>query len=277
LATLATIMVNSYYVFDFTAFDTNEEDVKKVLKDKCKKWTFQYEKGNETGKDHYQGRFSLKEKKSTAALAAKHIGQSWHLSITSKTNQDNDYYVTKEETRIAGPWSDKDVVLFIPRHIKTILENLYPWQKSIWETREESSDRHVNILLDTKGNLGKSSLVNAMVCTGKALVLPPTNDSEKLVQSMCDMCKAREERDPKMVFINFPRAMEQDNVSGIYKAIEQIKDGHLYDVRYRYQEWWIESPTVWVICNKMPNMAYLSRDRWRVWEVIDKELQRKWI
>lgn len=265
-------MPPSYYVFDFTApkINTTKDDIITILKATCKKWTFQMERG-ETGYEHFQGRISLKEKKSSAQAVAKHLSVTWHFSVTSKANQDNNYYVTKSETRIEGPWSDKDVETYIPRQYRNILTNLKPWQQQVIEISEQFDPRTVHCLVDERGGRGKSSIANALVCSGKALYLPPTNDSKELIQSCCNMCMDKETRDPKLIFINLPRAMDQKNVQGIYKAIEQIKDGMLYDTRYHYRQYAIDSPCVWVFCNEIPDRELLSKDRWKIWTICEDD------
>ena len=106
---------------------------------------------------------------------------------------------------------------------------------------------------------------------GRGIDLPPVNDAEKLIQSLCDICMAKQLRDPSPVFVDLPRAMDKSRLNGIYTAIEQIKKGKLYDLRYNYKEWWIDSPALWVFSNIEPDMTMLSRDRWRLWTIDDKK------
>ena len=54
------------YVWDFTLTNKNEEDLntlKAILISNCKNWAFQLEKGDQTGFIHWQGRLSLRKKK----------------------------------------------------------------------------------------------------------------------------------------------------------------------------------------------------------------------
>ena len=45
-------------------------------------------------------------------------------------------------------------------------------------------------------------------------------------------------------------------------AIEQIKKGHVCDVRHHYKDWWFDSPQIWVFSNSKVDIQFLSRDRW---------------
>ena len=95
---------NAICVYDFTASKdkTDFEVLKNLLITHCKKWVFQLEKGEETGYEHYQGRFSLKIKKRLNECIKLFGGLPWKLSATSSENSDNDFYVTKEDARIVG-------------------------------------------------------------------------------------------------------------------------------------------------------------------------------
>ncbi|WP_445772263.1 hypothetical protein, partial [Rheinheimera sp.] len=52
---------------------------------------------------------------------------------------------------------------------------------------------------------------------------------------------------------------------------EQIKKGKLYDTRYKYQEYWIDSPQIWVFSNIEPDLSMLSLDRWRIWTINEQQ------
>ena len=105
----------------------------------------------------------------------------------------------------------------------------------------------------------------------KALKLPCHNDGIKLIQSTCNMLMAREWRDPTHVFVDMPRAMGKEKLGGLYTAIEEIKGGYVYDERNHFVEWWYDSPRVWVFTNQKPDFSYLSKDRWCLWEINEKD------
>uniref|UniRef100_UPI004048BC6C hypothetical protein n=1 Tax=Algoriphagus sp. TaxID=1872435 RepID=UPI004048BC6C len=143
---------NALCAWDFTlpAECLNLSELKEFLKEHCKSWCFQKEKGADTGYLHWQGRVSLKVKARKGPTLEK-----CHWSPTSTENKDNDFYVMKGDTRVEGPWSDKDI--YIPRQTRDI--TLRPWQlqvladKGVWDTRT------INCIICPKGNIGKSTLV----------------------------------------------------------------------------------------------------------------------
>ena len=90
----------------------------------------------------------LKVKERISTLHKKFEG--WHLSITSNENQDNNFYVTKEETRSAGPWSDEDEEIYIPSDVKRMTE-LRPWQQSLVDHLSNYYERTVDVVYDPAG------------------------------------------------------------------------------------------------------------------------------
>lgn len=186
---------------------------------------------------------------------------------------DYNCYAGKVQTRTRGPWTDKDAEpAYIPRQYRDKMNSLYPFQKFIFDSAKEFDDRIINMIFCPSGNVGKSTIASLCELFGKGIDLPPVNDADRLIQSCCDICMAKQIRDPSPIFVDLPRAMNKDRLNGIYTAIEQIKKGKLYDLRYTYKEWWIDSPTIWVFSNIEPDMMLLSKDRWRIWKVVNKEL-----
>lgn len=183
-------------VYDFRCnqdmFDSVEE-VKAWCKATSKKWTFQLEQGAETGYKHYQGRVSLiKRKRKTELLAMlreNDLKIPNYLEPTSKTvaTQGDLMYVMKIDTRTDGPWSNKDKVLYMPRQFRGLENRWKPFQQTIIDKSAEWEPRCVNIVIDAKGNLGKTALAGHMDCAGKAICLPQAEDAERLVASVCDM------------------------------------------------------------------------------------------
>ncbi len=105
---------NECCTWDFTLPETDNPPaaVRAWLKEKCKKWCFQLEEGD-GGYIHYQGRISLKVK---SRHGPQRTGAHW--SPTTNENRDNNFYVTKPETRINGPWKDTDP--YIPLQVANI-------------------------------------------------------------------------------------------------------------------------------------------------------------
>lgn len=212
-----------------------------------KNWVFQLERGEETGKLHFQGIISLKTKRTKAeCLKVMSDLPEYFEPVANKNLAAGSpaFYVTKEDTRVEGPWSDKDIQKFIPYQYLGLEEKLFPWQQHIWDNADVREPRIVNLILDRRGCSGKSTLAALMELHERGIDLPPVNDAKELIQSLADILIATENRDPKCIFIDIPRAMKQDKLYGLYTAIEQIKKGKVVEMRYSYKQWWFHSPQI---------------------------------
>lgn len=253
-------------VFDFTlGSDYCEyDDLKNYLKDKCKKWVFQLEQG-ESGYMHYQGRMSLRAKSRLSTLIKNCPFKEIHFSPTCTQNAGNDFYVTKDETRVEGPWSSEDKEPFIPWDVAEITE-FRPWQTEVWDSADLKIRRTVNVIIDARGNNGKTTLVRCMMVHGKAQAPPFCNDFKDLMRMVCDLPNTN------CYLIDMPRAVSKDKLYQLYGAIEKIKDGYAFDDRYHMKQKIMNPPVVWVFTNRCPELKLLSLDRWKLWTIVNDEL-----
>lgn len=257
------------YRYDFTFSKKLCDDPKTIinkLKIYCKKYVFQLEQGSSTGFLHWQGRISLKDKMRLQTVVNKEILKDARWSPTSSNCKGFDY-VMKGETRIGKTYRDDIMELYIPRQYRNKLRNLRPFQQTIFDRRNDFDDRIINYIYCCDGNIGKSVIASICELFGNGIDLPVINDGEKVLASACNICMAKQIRNPTPIFIDIPRAFNQERMGGIFTAIEQIKKGKLYDMRYNYKTWWIDSPQMWVFANVEPDFEYLSLDRWKVWKV----------
>lgn len=273
---------NACAMWDFriSAADLSQELVLADLKSIAKKYCFQLEKGEQTDYLHFQGRMSLikKHRKTELMKMFKNMPVPNYLEPTvNATYYAGDlFYVMKDETRVDGPWDERVSEKYIPRQYRDMLSKLYPYQKQIFDTANVFDTRIINMIYCKHGGVGKSTIASVCELFANGIDLPPVNDAEKLIQSCCDICEAKQSRNPSPIFVDLPRAMNKDRLNGIYTAIEQIKKGKLFDLRYRYKEYWIDSPQIWVFSNIEPDLSMLSADRWRVWTVNEKKELVKW-
>lgn len=249
--------MNAICVFDFTSFQENKDDIIETLKKYCKHWTFQQEECPTTKKKHFQGRLSLKVKERLSGAIKKFPG--WHLSITSTENRDNNFYVCKEDTRCDGPWSDTDTKTYIPRQIQGI--TLRPWQQYVVDDRGVWNTRHINVIVDTEGNNGKSTLKTYVGCHKLGRAIPFMNDYKDIMRIVMDTPKV------PLYIIDIPRALRKDQLFQFFSGIETLKDGYAFDDRYSFREEYFDCPNIWIFMNKIPELDYMSKDRWKFYTI----------
>lgn len=261
-------MTTQCFHFEITHPECDREEFIRKLKLVAKKWVFQLEEGD-SGYRHFQGRISLFKKRRKGellkVLAAAELSQL-HVSETSNNAlSDATFYFLKFDTKIDGPWSDQDTMLYVPRQYRDL--ELYGYQQSIIRDAEVFNSRTVNYIYDPAGCNGKSTIAAICCLHHRGIRIPAVNDHEKLLASVCDILTAKEERHPGPIFIDLPRYMDKKRLHGIFAAIEEIKNGHAYDMRYHFKEWWFDSPPVWVFANVPPDLSALSSDRWKIWKI----------
>lgn len=256
---------NPIAVWDFTAKadDISMEEIKEFLKKHCKKWCFQKEQGKTSDYIHFQGRCSFSEKTRKPPKPVKSF--SWRP--TSCTNSDNVDYVSKDDTRIEGPWKHNDPEVYIPRQYRGIMDRLYPWQKKVIDDRNDFNDRYIKYIYDATGNNGKSTIASLCELNYNCIDVPPINDAKELMQYVCNECMDNNNRRPPIIFVDLPRAFDKSTLNGIFSACEQIKKGKLYDCRFHAKKYWIDSPQIYVFSNEPPNTDYLSKDRWQIYTI----------
>ena len=244
-----------------------------LLRAACKKFTFQLERGDQAGKLHYQGRLSL-FKKTTIGSAAKLFPDSGiHLSPTATDNiAGPPFYCLKAQTKVEGPWTEADFVAprVEPWPYNEITEDmLYPWQKELRDRTRHPLRRKIHYVHEPQGMCGKTTWCIKACClwTPYACRVPAMNSYEDICQYICSRPES------KVYIVDVPKGLCQKKFGSFFAGLETLKDGWVYDKRYKGQERFFDSPQVVVFSNKKPNLKYLSKDRWEKWTISkDKRL-----
>jgi hypothetical protein len=109
--------------YNADAFD-GEDALRELLKGVAKTYVFQLERGD-GGYNHYQGRLSLfKKRRKGPALRLFGEGLApnyFEPTIRSEYLKGDNFYCMKEDTKVAGPWTDKDVVAPLTEQMKLFL------------------------------------------------------------------------------------------------------------------------------------------------------------
>lgn len=236
--------------WDFTASKkkgASREKVLEILEPISDRFCVGDEVGTTTGYEHLQGRVVFKIGKDETTvhnLFPKEWGTHWsqtHVRDFEYCKKEGNFYCSWEKT--ISKWANIE---------------LLPWQHAMIEDLDDQNDREITVVVDTEGNHGKTWFAKFCVATHRATYVPPLQDAQDF------MAFAMAKPDKAYVF-DMPRSESIKQRKGMWSAIEQIKNGYLYDKRYQFRDMWIDPPKIIVFCNEAPDLDELSSDRWRVY------------
>lgn len=199
----------------------------------------------EGGYEHYQCRVVFKTEKDFNHLVNVFAGIG-HVSPTSV----RDFKYCEKEGNYYRSW-EKVLNKFADIELR-------PWQGQVISMLKEQDDRSVQVIVDEDGNHGKTVLAKYLQINRICQYVPPMGEAMDL------MAFAMAKPSKGYVF-DMPRSETIKQKKGMWSAIEQIKNGYLYDKRYKYQDMWIEPPKILVIANEEPPLDALSHDRWHLY------------
>lgn len=116
--------------------------------------------------------------------------------------------------------------------------------------------RKISVYLDPVGNKGKTWLTIYLYERGRALVVPrASSTAEKLSAYVCSSYNGQE-----FIIIDIPRSRKI--TSELYEALEELKDGLVFDYRWHGQSRNIRGAKIIVFTNTELDTRKLSHDRW---------------
>ncbi len=140
----------------------------------------------------------------------------------------------------------------------------FKWQTAILHLIEKQpDDRTIYWFYDREGGAGKTTLMKWMVQYHGAL---PMNGKQSDMFHGILMHKEHTGMYPKIVIVDIPRSYLQ-YVS--WSAIEKIKDGIFFSGKYDSGVALFNSPHVICFANEPPDTYTMSKDRWRVVDIME--------
>lgn len=231
-----------------------ERQLFQVMRQHAKEFVFQLERG-EGGYLHFQGCFSLETKERMEPLKNKlgfhviHLEpcRDWHASKK---------YCSKPEGRMGRTW--RNGMIYLPERP---LQHI--WQQELKrELRETPHPRKIIWYCDQVGGAGKTTFAVHM-----HLENPDDNIIVKNGRS-ADVAAAIGDTQPRVVIVDLSRTQE-DHMN--YQVLEDLKNGVIFQSKYKSRMLVFETPHVVVFANFLPNLAALSADRWDVRTVFHME------
>lgn len=197
-----------------------------------------------TGKRHFQFRGVLKsDLDNNITLALNRLG---FRKITPTHVRDFEYV-----------YKDKDFFcsweLWRPE-FDYVKKNWAVWMEQL-QSMEDDTGRSIEIVLDEEGNHAKTAYAMLMAYEHRALYCPPFDKGRDLINFVLQA------RDSEWYILDMPRAF--DFTSEWACAVEQLKNGYVYDTRYSFKDKMLpRRPRVTLLVNELPDYEkYFSRDR----------------
>lgn len=243
----------------------------------------QFELGTETSIPHYQ--LAIKTKSICRKKPILEVFQQVldaHINIDIQFDFENmKKYCTKDDDLFLEGYSGRIFkhqwkLSFIDRkpELKNVLENPYPWQKFFLERilTKQPDCRTIDWLVDPVGNTGKSSFARVYVSQeptdGILMKIDNLDRMELSLIKKIQLYRDRYSKDPRIIFFDFPRAVDQKKVLAATALMEDVKSGHLEtSFGGKHQELQISDVHVVVLSNTAPDLSGLSIDRWRIWRL----------
>lgn len=215
-------------------------------------YAFQLERGEESGKLHWQGYVRAKARFRFKERWGKKIGG---FAQPAKGDDEDNLYCVKETTRVG--FNHTNIEVFIDPMAGLEFK---PWQNDIINiTRSPMDRRTIHWFWEPNGKVGKTTLAGhiimhdkqALLLTGKAA------DMKNGIVKYIDKNDVK----PKIIFMNLVR----DNETFVsYQGLEEIKDGLFFSGKYEGGMVQMNPPHVIVFANFEPDLTRLSADRWHV-------------
>jgi hypothetical protein len=235
----------------FITWNSYPENWKDIIINNCNKYVAQEEIGI-NGNKHIQGYISFKNQRSFNTVKALFEGA--HLEIP-KSHIAAMNYCKKFDTRNGEQINNINKPL-----IKDPLEGLtyYDWQQNIINIIESDPDnRTIHWFWEPNGNIGKTTFCKHLALKYKGTIVLSGKASDAKYGVFCYLKK----HSLNIVIFHFVRSNE-NYVS--YEAIECIKDGLFYNVKYESDMCLYNNPHVLIFSNFEPDIDKLSKDRWNV-------------
>lgn len=259
-----------YIYWCFTLNNHNDGDgdkLKRLFDEGCLWYRFQEERGAK-GTPHLQGVCCFKGKMRLKQLKDYYSRYAhWEPSRSAAAND----YCRKEDTATGKYWEKLDKLAKPKKTIKKPILTKKIEYETLRQNQKEIADlynnpcsefnRIINWYWENEGNWGKTYLVKYLIDNCGAIML--SGGSKDAVNGIFSYIKETETV-PNIIIFDIPRCNE-GHVS--YNAIEQIKNGCIFNSKYETGMLRFDTPHIIVFANEEPEYTKLSRDRWNVVEL----------
>lgn len=226
----------------------------------------QLERAPETGKLHFQWAARWHSQKRLSTLREL-LGEGHYDRLGAEV--DALKYVTKNETRVFGPWVKGWCV---PEKVTCMVCDMgpLPWQAALeTELLAPPDDRKVIWIYDKDGHQGKSKFVKHMALKYPSWVMVG-GKSEDCFFAIKNHLEPEEGTGKPLrgVMLDYCRPDADAHLFN-YTVMEKCKDGMLFNAKYKAGQLIFNCVHVVIMANVPPVKTKLSADRWDVRELKD--------
>lgn len=287
---------NKYSKWVFTLNQGGEDNslpsaklLKQALEQISDKFVFQLERGEETGRLHYQGCFITRIRKRHKTVLYG-LGVDLQIEINQLTVnrmagtwEQAEEYCSKGETKVddqlhmSSQMEKAELEKYKGEDLEVFQKKgFFPWQSSIndivFETGtyniKTSSCREVVWVEDLEGNTGKSLFTKYLCWHNDGITKLAFGSGSQMRASIV------EEGAKRCYIIDIPRKLCNDDFqNNIYSVIEDLKNGFVKSSMYgKPKTLFMLPPIVIIFSNESCPTEKLSLDRWKKYSIIENKL-----
>ena len=225
----------------------NLEDLKAILEKECERVAIGDEVG-EGGYKHFQIKAVFKKGKDLKDIGVILPGVHGAPSVV------RNFEYEEKEGNFYRSW-EKALNKFA-------IEEFTGWEQMVMSMAEQLNDRQVLVIVDIEGGHGKTQFAKKLVAKHKAGYIPQMDKPKDYMRI------AYAKKSEKGFFFDICRCQdyhgkyEGEWQATLWNAVENIKNGFVYDERNSWKEAWIEPPMIIIAMNEYPRINCLSKDRW---------------
>ena len=273
------------WVFTWNADESDRlvdcQSLQNLLNEIAKEGVFQKERGDKTGRLHYQGRFELKGPRTGKKQLLKifsQLGEIKNLTFAPERLYNSKAYCMKVDSRVEGPWFIGTDLYRTKNSIMDI--RLHNWQEQLLNELKSAlgqtfRSRKVIWIQDPKGGSGKSTFLKYLSTSQEELAVKklPLDKPDRIRMAVC---KILNRENVEVFAFDFTRTLDEEtSVKGLFQVVEEIKNGHVVSVMYgNPMEALFTNPYVIIFTNEdiSKYCDYLSFDRWQAYEIQEGDL-----
>jgi len=266
-----------------------EESLRTFLEKNTELFVFQLERGEVSGKLHYQGCFRTKIRQRQRTLLEKFEVEFLDFDISMITInrmcgswEENYAYCTKEDTRVGSSFVVCDALITYEGMDIKFLEKedtRFPWQEKLINELFDSGtfrvktpdSRKIYWIANQQGNCGKSKLAKYLCFNSNTCIKVPFGTASQIRSAVISAGPR------KIYLLDIPKTLgDDDSLASIISSIEHVKDGHVCSAFYgKYTSMMFAPPHVVIFSNMRCPRKLMSADRWA--EYVIDPTDKDWI